>query len=172
MPSKHTKSAILFYNNMSQWITHKVPQQRQGSNGHSGLRPQASTHSAPMRASMRVHQRLHNIPNGGVPRDSYPDLDRKEGSWRLSNSTSLETPWLPYWWPTVLTVSLPHTGLGALMRCRQGATHRNYRLKTANLGKLVHQVSPTRVGNQARDSRPSTYTYNPNSHQNTCKGFW
>ena len=165
MPSKHTNSAIRFYNNMSQSITHKVPQRRQGCNGHSGL-------SAPMGASMRVHQRLHNIPNGGVPRDSYPDLDRKEGSWRLSNSTSSGTLWLPYWWPIVLTVFLPHTGLQALTRCRQGATHRKYRLKTANLGKLAHQVSPTRVGNQARDSRPSTYTYNPNSHQNTCKGFW
>ena len=26
VPSKHTNSAILFYNNMSQWTAHKVPQ--------------------------------------------------------------------------------------------------------------------------------------------------
>ena len=26
MPSKHTNSAILCYNNMSQWTAHKVPQ--------------------------------------------------------------------------------------------------------------------------------------------------
>ena len=63
--SKHTNSAILFYNNMSQWTAYKVTQRRQGSNEHSGLRPQKSTNSASMEASRRVHQRPHNIPQGG-----------------------------------------------------------------------------------------------------------
>ena len=34
VPSKHTNSAILLYNNMFQWTAHTVRQRRQGSNEH------------------------------------------------------------------------------------------------------------------------------------------
>ena len=67
VPSKHTNSAILFYNNMSEWTAHYVPQQRQGSNEHLGARPQTSTNSASTGASIREHQRPHSVPQGGSP---------------------------------------------------------------------------------------------------------
>ena len=78
-PSKHTNSAIFFNNNMSLWTGHKVPQRRQGSNGHSRLRSQKSTLSASMGLTIRVQKRLHNIPHEGVLHDPYAEIPWKGG---------------------------------------------------------------------------------------------